>query len=180
MPPPSRLIPIFHRRWTVPILAELDRRDGGAKFVTLAHATGASEGALRQTLDDLIGRGLVRRNSGYGHPLRPEYLLTRPGEGLAPACARLDDTLTTLNARAVALKKWSMPVLDAVREGPARFNQIGDTLTGITDRALAMALRDLSSASLISRKVIETYPPASAYLGTEAGLRVVPILAEIG
>ena len=32
--------------------------------------------SLRRALDALIALGYVRRNEGYGHPLRPEYLIT--------------------------------------------------------------------------------------------------------
>lgn len=185
----ERLIALFHRRWGMPILAELER-SGGAKFVTLVHRVGragdgsggggggggASEGAVRQALDDLIARGWVRRNPGYGHPLRPEYILTRAGGRIAPVCVRLEDALDSVGARAVALRKWSMPVLDAVADGPRRFRQIAEHLTGITDRALAIALKDLSSSDLIERQEAD---PTAIYRGTPRGLVLAPVLAEL-
>ena len=99
--PAQRLAELFHRRWAVPILAEL-HRDRGAKFVTLAYRLSASQTAVRQTLDELIQRGFVRRNSGYGHPLRPEYLLTSRGDRLAPECTTLHDALKPLPPQTVA------------------------------------------------------------------------------
>lgn len=177
----ERLVALFHRRWGMPILAELER-SGGAKFVTLVHRIGrgseesggggASEGAVRQALDDLIARGWVQRNPGYGHPLRPEYILTRAGGRIAPTCVRLEAALDSVGARAVALRKWSMPVLDAVAEGPRRFGQIAERLGGITDRALAIALKDLSGSELVERREIE-------YVGTPRGLVLAPVLAEL-
>ena len=37
--PPDGLVNLFHRRWAVPVLAELER-DHGAKFVTLSRRLG--------------------------------------------------------------------------------------------------------------------------------------------
>lgn len=162
-PAPDRvrtLIHLFHHRWSVPILGELDRRRG-AKFVTLVHATGAAPGSVRASLDALIARGWVAPNPGYGHPLRPEYILTDAGAHLAPTCARLDDALVALDLRPVALRKWSMPVLDAVAHGAARFTQIATHLRQATDRAVSLSLQDLQRASLLQR-VVDTATPALA------------------
>ena len=120
----ERLIRLFHRRWSVPLLAELSR-GRGAKLVTLQHRLGASQVAVRETLDDLIAQGLVIRNPGYGHPLRPEYVLTPEGEAVGAACERIEATAQRLRVRPILLRKWPMPVLDALADGPARFGEIG-------------------------------------------------------
>jgi DNA-binding HxlR family transcriptional regulator len=174
----NRLITLFHRRWATPVLAELHRLDG-AKFVTLSRRLGASPLAIRQTLDDLIRNGWVRRNPGYGHPLRPEYVLTLRGDRIAPACGLLNDALTALNLRAVGLKKWSMPVVYAVTGGARRFTDLAEQLAGITDRALALSLKDLTHADLIERNLIESFPPASAYAPTSTGASFAPILGRL-
>ena len=52
-----------------------------------------SEPSLRfRSLAHLIDIGLVIRNPGYGHPLRPEYLLTDNGRGVAESSERLHRT----------------------------------------------------------------------------------------
>lgn len=160
------------------MLAELQRSEG-AKFVTLAHRLGVSSAALRQTLDELIVRGWVRRNPGYGHPLRPEYVLTTAGARRAPVCRELDDILTTRNLRYVGLKQWSMPALFAIGDHARRFSELVERLRGATDRAVALTLKDLGQASLIARQVLDTFPPAAAYSATRAGQRLVPILARL-
>lgn len=172
------VIELFRRRWVVPVLAELSRREG-AKFVTLANGTGASAGALRAALDELMRRGWVRRNPGYGHPLRPEYLLTARGAAVAKRCVALDDLLLDPAARDVALRRWSMPVLHAIGRQPARFSVIAGGLGEITDRALSLALQDLVGVNLVVRRIVDDRPPATVYEATRAGRRLVPALEHL-
>ena len=60
------------------MLAELERQRG-ARFVALANRLGVSRDSLTRTLGALIDAGFVARNPGHGHPLRPEYILTKRG-----------------------------------------------------------------------------------------------------
>lgn len=173
-----RLATLFHRRWTVPILAQL-HRERGSRFVSLAYRLGASEGALRATLDELVADGLVAPNPGYGHPLRPEYVLTESAAELAPICGRLDTLIDTLHVREVGLRKWSMPVLFVVGRGPTRFTHVTGSLAVATDRAVAIALKNLSGAGLIDRTVSTGFPPASTYAASRAGRRLTPLLAHL-
>lgn len=169
------LLSLCRRRWCLPALAELARADaagmGGAKFVTLCHRLGASEGAVREALQHLIELGCVARNTGHGHPLRPEYILTRKGERAAPACRAADDVLTALGLREVGLKRWSLPAVRAAgRVSPAGFGDLAGVLRTATPRALSHALRDLGDAGLLIRRVEETQRPLRpVYLLSEAG-----------
>ena len=159
------VISLFHHRWAAPILAEL-RRQKGSRFAALAGLLGVGRDSLRRTLTALIELGLVARNPGYGHPLRPEYVLTRRGDDVAARCARLLDALG--DARDVALRKWSLPVLLALRNA-SRFSDLREELPGISPRALALALKDLQAAKLVERRVDETaYPPTVLYAATSA------------
>jgi DNA-binding HxlR family transcriptional regulator len=168
------LIALFHHRWSAPVLAEL-RRTRGTRFVVLAKSLGVGRESLRRTLDALIALDLVRRNPGYGHPLRPEYVLTPPGEEAAERCERL---LGLLDGDAeVALKKWSLPVLVALAR-PARFSELRELLPRATARALALALKDLEGAGLVRRRVQDTYPPSTLYAATRRGERLRGALAS--
>src|SRR3954451_13536929 len=80
------LIELFHHRWAAPALALLGQR-GGARFVELQRRLDVGRESLRRALDALIAGGLARRNEGYGHPLRPEYVLTARGRNAAPVAA---------------------------------------------------------------------------------------------
>jgi DNA-binding HxlR family transcriptional regulator len=169
---------LFHRRWAVPVLAELERAHG-AKFVTLVQRLGASPTAVRQTLDHLIEAGWVGRNPGYGHPLRPEYILTPVGARRGPICAALDQQLITLDARAIGLKKWSMPILYTIGDRVCRFGEILTHLSACTDRAAALSLRDLAGAALVARNLREYAGPIPVYTATPRGRRLLPLLAAL-
>lgn len=182
-----RLILLTHHRWAIPVLAELRAAGGGTKFVTLANRLAVSRAGLRQTLDRLIELGWVMPNPGYGHPMRPEYILTEEGAAIAPACVRLAAVLRRLGVEEVARRKWSLPALAAIRgaadpaggHGAGRFTSIRDRLAGVTDRALAMSLRELEGSGLVRRRIEAGYPPRPVYELTELARPLVPILARL-
>jgi DNA-binding HxlR family transcriptional regulator len=167
------LIALFHHRWSAPVLAELLRQKG-SRFVTLGNTLGVGRESLKRTLGSLINLGLVARNPGYGHPLRPEYVLTPRGHRVAGRCAKL---LEALNGGAeMALRKWSLPVLVALRR-PSRFSELQAALPGVTSRALALALKDLQAAGLVERRIEDAYPPTAVYAPTPSARRLQRILA---
>lgn len=169
---------LFHRRWLVPSLAELYLLKG-AKFITLVNRLETNRPALKQTLEDGASRGYIRKNPGYGHPLRPEYILTDGGRAIAPACVRLMERLREIDAMDVCLRKWSLPALLAIGGKPSRFGEIRDHLGLITDRALTLALRDLVEAGLLNRRVIDSYPPAPQYKLAARTRPLLPIIREL-
>ena len=78
----NALVNMTSRAWGLPILAAFHDGVPGRQAPLLA-ATGASRTAFGQSLDHLIECGLVERNPGYGHPLRPEFRLTSAGDKAA-------------------------------------------------------------------------------------------------
>ncbi|MBN8596186.1 MAG: helix-turn-helix transcriptional regulator [Planctomycetes bacterium] len=176
---PNKLLHVFARRWSIPILAEL-KRSNGSKFVTLSRRLGANSVAVRHSLDHLIALGLAQPNPGYGHPLRPEYILTGDGEAMGAASISLDGAISRLELRESALLRWSMPTLLVVgRSSPARFSDIGDALGPVTDRALALTLKKLQSASIVKRAVEDTFPPAPFYTVDRRGKPLLEPLEEL-
>lgn len=169
------LADLFHRRWAVPVLATLHAQHG-SKFATLVHTTAASPTSIRQTLDHLIAHGWVIPNPGYGHPLRPEYILTPSGEALAPAAADLDHALLDLDLRAIALRKWSMPTLAAMAGTPRRFGELALALPGITDRALSQTLRGLIAVPLAARLAPTALSQSPLYAPVHQGTRLAALV----
>jgi DNA-binding HxlR family transcriptional regulator len=157
----ERLAKLFHHRWAAPALAMLDAR-GGVRFVELQRSLEVGRESLRSALDALVELGYVRRNEGYGHPLRPEYLITEEGrEG-----AELAALVAASPARESLLHKWSVPVLVQLGK-PQRFSEIRAALPDVSPRALAITLRDLESVRLIRREVLPTRPPSTLYHPTD-------------
>jgi len=165
------LIALFHHRWSAPVLAELLRQKG-SRFAALSGVLGVGSDSLRRALDSLLALGLVARNPGYGHPLRPEYVLTDEGERVAERCAKLLAT----SEDDVLLRKWSLPVLAALQQ-PARFSELRASVPGVTPRALALALKDLQAAELVERRIEDAYPPRTVYSPTPQGRRLQRIVA---
>ena len=163
----AQLVELFHHRWAAPALALLDER-GGARFVELQRKLGVTRESLRRALDALVGLDYVRRNEGYGHPLRPEYLITVDGRAASQLAARVSAS----RARDTLLRKWSVPVLASLDE-PRRFSEIRSRLTSVTPRALALALRHLEDAGLVRRDVLPTRPPSTVYRATQRALGVL-------
>lgn len=178
MGPLAKLIPLCRRRWSIPILARLLREEGD-RFVPLVHSLGANPEAVREALRDLSEMGLVGPNPGYGHPLRPEYILTSRGEKLAPACERLDSTIRTLGLQDACLRRWSLPVLYTVGEGAARFSEIGRCLGDVTDRALSLTLTSLDDAAVLVRRLMEDRPPRFDYSLAERGQEIHRIVSAL-
>src|SRR4051812_11048440 len=167
---------LTHHRWALPVLAEIERTSG-SRFVTLGRRLGVGGDSLRRTLATLQEEGLVERNPGYGHPLRPEYVLTRRGAAVAPACAALLDAAR--GHEGVLLKKWSLPVIAQLAR-PRRFSELRALIGGVTARSLALTLRELEAEGLVRRQVTDDHPPAVRY-GAEAGADdLVRLAAAVG
>ncbi len=175
---------LAHRRWTVPLLAELHeaaatRNPAGARVAGLLHRLGVSRESLRQTLDFAIAHGWVLRNPGHGHPLRPEFVLTGAGASLGRGCAAV--RRAAAGHEGALARKWSLPVLHVLAGGPARFGAIRGALAehGVTDRALSMALRDLERRGLLSRDVVRDHPPGVRYSLRGGGAALAAAVAAL-
>jgi DNA-binding HxlR family transcriptional regulator len=165
---------LFHHRWAVPVLAALSAGAGG-RVIELTHRLGASRGGMRQALGSLVDLGLAARNPGHGHPLRPEYLLTARGERVAADAERIVELVHGWSIESVAYRKWPLPVVYGLSDG-ARFSELRARLPGITDRALADALRALGTSRLTERVVHPGHPPGVEYLPTaRAGELLLPL-----
>jgi len=163
----NHFVKITSRAWAIPILSKL--HDGvPGRQATLLAATGASRTAFTQSMENLIEIGLLERNPGYGHPLRPEFRLTRSGVKAATIANRIynisqDDGLDLLR------RSWTLPVL-ATLHTPSHFNEIKRNLPRVTDRALSQSLKSMEERKWVHRDVNNTLrPPRSIYHAVNTG-----------
>ncbi len=161
------------------MLAELCE-SSGAKFVTMVRRLGVGRASLSVTLQFLVSNGLVRRNTGYGHPLRPEYLLTPNGRKPARQCLFLVNLIRNLKADKIAYRKWSLPVVQAIGDRQTRFSALRRMLGISTPRALILALKALGEIGWIEREIGADYPPVATYRLSASGKQVAVILNRLG
>jgi len=153
------------------VLARLWERKGD-RFAALWRGLGASPGAISDALDALIALGLVMRNPGYGHPLRPEYVLAAGADETGRMAHALDARISDGPIAQVLRDKWSVPILAALTVGEQRYGALRRLLTGITDRALSASLRALEAEGLVVRTIAPTYPPSAGYGSTAIGREI--------
>ncbi|MCX7558074.1 winged helix-turn-helix transcriptional regulator [Sulfitobacter sp. F26204] len=161
------LVNITSKAWALPILSSLHEGVAGRQATLLA-ATGAGRAAFAQSMEHLVRIGLMERNPGHGHPLRPEFRLTAAG---IPAAAMASKILNAAGKEDHDLlrRTWTVPILTSLHT-PCRFNEIKRNLSSITDRALSQSLRIMEDRSWVYRNVNETArPPWSVYSAINTG-----------
>ncbi len=166
------LIEFVHRRWNIPIVAELYERHG-AKFVTLANSLEVGRASLTASLTHLIEMGLVKKNPGHGHPMRPEYVLTQEGNAIGETCLELTRALKSAADIDLAFRKWTLPLVAAIGGDVRRFNELRRVLPDATPRAVTLGLKSLIGQKWVNRTVIDDYPPTVGYELSKKGLRVL-------
>ncbi len=150
-------------RWLVPLMAHVAGSGGGARFAAMLAALGAPRSVLAASLTALQEAGWLARNSGHGHPLRPEYVLTAKGEPVAAFCARVMKQRETLGLEPGQLSRWSLPLIARLDRDKARFSNLRDSLRPVTPRALSLTLKQMLVVDLVDRAVEDKFPPVAIY-----------------
>ncbi|MEE2945435.1 MAG: winged helix-turn-helix transcriptional regulator [Pseudomonadota bacterium] len=168
-------VKLTSRAWAMPILSSL-HTGVPARQAALLAATGASRNAFVQSLNHLMELGLLERNPGHGHPLRPEFRLTPFGVTVAGIAHRIH-TVSAKEDRNLLRKSWTLPVLTALHR-PIYFNEIKRGLTSITDRALSQSLKSLETRHWVARQVDDSSrPPRPVYKAVNTGGAISKIIA---
>lgn len=74
---------------------------------------------------------------------------------------------------------WSVLVITELHHGPARFNALRRVVDGISQRMLAVTLRQLERDGLVSRRVTDGRPPQVTYALTSRGVSLHAALAPL-
>ena len=79
--------------------------------------------------------------------------------------------------------RWTLLVVDALLDGPRRFNEIAESVAGIAPNILAQRLRHLEREALVVARPYSERPPRFAYELSERGRELagaLRLLAEWG
>ena len=164
------LVKLTSKAWSLTILSLMFRGVPGRQAPLLAKS-GASRTAFSQSLHHLIEIGLMERNPGHGHPLRPEFRLTDQGKVYARVADRILKN-SPAEGLPVLRRNWTVPVLSELRK-PLFFNEIRAGLPNITDRALSQSLQVLEGQKWVHRNVIDDMrPPRPQYTAVNDGLKI--------
>jgi len=156
------LVKITARSWALSILAHLHAGVPGRQAPLLS-ACGAGRTSFGHSLAHLQTLGLLERNPGYGHPLRPEFRLTAAGVRAAAMADAICTASASDTAARLIRRQWTLPVL-AVTRTPRRFSQMKmDLGGGITDRALSQTLGALEDQTWLHREVDVSERPLRPY-----------------
>ncbi|SLN51937.1 HxlR-like helix-turn-helix [Aquimixticola soesokkakensis] len=160
----------------MPILSALQSGTPGRQAPLLA-ATGASRTAFAQSMDHLIEQGLLERNPGFGHPLRPEFRLTDLGRQVAAIADKING-VSTEEDWPLLRRSWTLPVLTTLHK-PSHFIDIKRRLPAITDRALSQSLKSMEARDWVCRRVEEAArPPRSIYTAVNSGGTISQIISS--
>jgi DNA-binding HxlR family transcriptional regulator len=81
-------------------------------------------------------------------------------------------------ALARAGDKWTIQIVMQLENGPKRFSELRRSVDGISQKMLALTLRNLERDGFVSRTVYPTKPPSVDYSLTDLGREmVVPVRA---
>ncbi|HSI40895.1 MAG TPA: helix-turn-helix domain-containing protein [Xanthobacteraceae bacterium] len=75
--------------------------------------------------------------------------------------------------------KWALLILDRLKSGPVRFNQLRRDIKGISQKVLSQALKKLERDGLISRAVFATVPVTVEYALTPLGRTLTDTVAAL-
>ncbi|RMH94813.1 transcriptional regulator [Lysobacter pythonis] len=162
-------IALSQNRWLTMLIADFNHRQG-ARYVELLNRLGISRDSLGRTLEAALAHGWIARNAGYGHPLRPEYIVTDEGRRIAERAVAISKAQAHLGLTPASLTRWGMPIIQVLRAGEERFGQISHRLRPATSRSLSQGLRSLEANALVDRLVVESRPPFSRYTLTDSGI----------
>ncbi len=173
------LVKLTSRAWSLKVLALMYEGVPGRQAPLLA-ASGASRTAFVHSLCYLEDLGLLERNPGHGHPLRPEFRLTPAGQTLAPIAHQIEAAVRDETGAILLRKMWTVPLL-AVAKRPKVFSELKRELKPITDRALSKSLRELDNQNWIERSVnVELRPPRPYYQVVNEGAQISHVIGLPG
>ncbi|MCH9693782.1 MAG: winged helix-turn-helix transcriptional regulator [Gammaproteobacteria bacterium] len=165
------IVKVTSRAWSLDILASMQSGVPGRQAPLLS-SIGANRTAFAKSLAHLVDLGLLVRNPGHGHPLRPEYRLTSEGLEISKIAGKIAQAGLSDTELAALRRTWTVPVLTVIHT-PRRFTEIKSDLISITDRSLSKSLDQLQELEWLKRKIdISGRPPRPTYQAANIGIKI--------
>jgi DNA-binding HxlR family transcriptional regulator len=102
----------------------------------------------------------------------------RKKDGTMPA--RPDRYCPIARTLAVIGERWTLLILrDLVLDGPRKFQDLEQSLSGISPNTLSARLKTLEESGIVERRFYTDHPPRAEYLITSKGLELRPILRTL-
>ncbi len=76
-------------------------------------------------------------------------------------------------------KRWTLPILAALLQGPTRFSDVARAVPGLSERVMSERLQELCEAGLVSREVAVGPPLGTWYRLTPQGERLRPAIESL-
>lgn len=166
-----KLVNLCSRTWSLTALG-LMGNGISPRVSPLAAAAGCGRTSMGASVEHLVQLGLLERNPGHGHPLRPEYRLTYEGESLADWASQLTSFTRSESDKVLLRHKWCLPLISCLPE-EKRYSDIRRALVPVTDRALSHCLSHLTESAWVKRNVSNSVsPPAVTYRPMRFGQKI--------
>lgn len=165
------LVKLTSRAWSLNILTLLHSGVPGRQAPLLA-ATSASRTSFASSLEHLVQLGFLERNPGHGHPLRPEFRLTRTGIEAAEMASRIVGAVPDETESALLRRRWTVPIL-SLTDAPQRFSVLRSGLVTVSDRALSISLHQLEEREWLRRDIdTSERAPHPTYRAVNRGIEI--------
>lgn len=96
-----------------------------------------------------------------------------------PAWCEGEDWCGVTAAANMIGKKWHPVILHRLLEGPMGFNQLKDSIPGMTSKVLSESLDDLREKNLVEKEVMSESPKKVKYSLSEHGDNLKPVLEAL-
>ncbi len=101
---------------------------------------------------------------------------------IASGDARFDIMMRACPTRQVMTQiggRWSLLIISALENGGLRFNQLKNTIDGISQKVLTQNLRALERDGILVRRVFDTAPVTVEYSLTEIGCGLTDVIRQL-
>lgn len=92
----------------------------------------------------------------------------------------LEDVCMGAYALGIIGSRWKLSIFFHLKEGPMRFSELKQAISGITERMLALNLSEMERDHLLTRKVFAEVPAKVTYELSQIGIALTPVWEQLG